>query len=102
METVLLYLKGVSTNDFGEALTALFGESVKGLSAATIALAQGWLGARVRAVARARLGRRGVRVSVGGRYLRERAQRGVALSAGGCGLQRAWPQALPGPGVRIP
>ena len=38
-----LYLKGISTNDFGEALTALFGESVKGLSAATIArLKGGW------------------------------------------------------------
>ena len=33
MEAVIpwLYLKGISTNDFGEALTALFGESVKGL-----------------------------------------------------------------------
>ena len=38
-----LYLKGISTNDFGEALTALFSESVKGLSAATIArLKGGW------------------------------------------------------------
>ncbi len=38
-----LYLKGISTNDFGEALQALFGESVKGLSAATIArLKGGW------------------------------------------------------------
>ncbi len=38
LEAVLpwLYLKGVSTNDFDEALTALFGESVKGLSPATI------------------------------------------------------------------
>ena len=45
VEAVLpwLYLKGISTNDFGEALTALFGESVKGLSAATIArLKGGW------------------------------------------------------------
>ena len=45
VEAVLpwLYLKGVSTNDFDEALQALFGESVKGLSAATIArLKQGW------------------------------------------------------------
>ena len=45
VEAVLpwLYLKGISTNDFGEALTALFGESVKGLSAATIArLKNGW------------------------------------------------------------
>ena len=31
-----LYLKGVSTNEFDEALTALFGESVRGLSPATI------------------------------------------------------------------
>ena len=38
VEAVLpwLYLKGVSTNDFDEALRALFGESVKGLSAGTI------------------------------------------------------------------
>ena len=38
LEAVLpwLYLKGVSTNDFDEALEALFGESVKGLSPATI------------------------------------------------------------------
>jgi transposase-like protein len=38
-----LYLKGVSTNDFDEALKALFGESVKGLSPATIGrLKQSW------------------------------------------------------------
>lgn len=38
-----LYLKGISTNDFDEALKALFGESVKGLSPATITrLKQGW------------------------------------------------------------
>lgn len=40
-----LYLKGVSTNDFDEALKSLFGESVKGLSASTIArLKQAWEG----------------------------------------------------------
>lgn len=38
-----LYLKRVSTNDFDEALRALFGESVKGLSPATIGrLKQAW------------------------------------------------------------
>ena len=38
-----LYLKGVSTNDFEEALQALFGESVNGLSAASVArLKGGW------------------------------------------------------------
>jgi len=38
LEAVLpwLYLKGVSTNDFDEALTALFGESARGLSPSTI------------------------------------------------------------------
>jgi len=36
-----LYLKGVSTNDFDEALQALFGESVKGLSPATISRLKG-------------------------------------------------------------
>ena len=43
VEAVLpwLYLKGISTNDFDEALTALFGESVKGLSPATIARLKG-------------------------------------------------------------
>lgn len=45
LESVIpwLYLKGVSTNDFDEALTALFGQSVKGLSPATISrLKQVW------------------------------------------------------------
>jgi putative transposase len=45
LEAVLpwLYLKGVSTNDFDEALKGLFGEGVKGLSPATIArLKQTW------------------------------------------------------------
>lgn len=45
LESVLpwLYLKGVSTNDFDEALKSLFGESVKGLSASTISrLKVGW------------------------------------------------------------
>ena len=38
-----LYLKGVSTNDFDEALQALFGASVPGLSPASIVrLKQGW------------------------------------------------------------
>ncbi len=43
VEAVLpwLYLKGVSTNDFEEALRALFGESVKGLSAASVARLKG-------------------------------------------------------------
>jgi len=45
VETVLpwLYLKGISTGGFGEALTALLGEDAKGLSAGTISrLKQVW------------------------------------------------------------
>ena len=45
VETLLpwLYLKGISTGDFHEALTALLGPAAKGLSAPTIArLKQGW------------------------------------------------------------
>ena len=40
----VLYLKGISTGDFGEALTAILGEGAKGLSASTITrLKEGWL-----------------------------------------------------------
>ena len=45
VETVLpwLYLKGISTGDFGEALAALLGEDARGLSAGTISrLKQTW------------------------------------------------------------
>ena len=45
VETVLpwLYLKGISTGDFTEALAALLGERAQGLSAGTISrLKQGW------------------------------------------------------------
>lgn len=45
VETVLpwLYLKGISTGDFSEALAALLGEDAKGLSAGTISrLKQSW------------------------------------------------------------
>jgi putative transposase len=43
VEAVLpwLYLKGVSTGDFQEALAALLGESAKGLSASTISRLKG-------------------------------------------------------------
>jgi len=44
LEAVLpwLYLKGVSTNDFDEALKALFGDSVHGLSPSTISRLKGF------------------------------------------------------------
>ena len=55
VEAVLpwLYLKGISTNDFDEALRALFGEVGEGIVPSDGCAAQGRLGARVRAVARA-------------------------------------------------
>lgn len=41
----VLYLKGISTNDFGEALGAILGEGAKGLSASVIVrLKEQWLG----------------------------------------------------------
>ena len=83
VETVApwLYLEGLSSNDFGEALEALFGGSVKGLSAATITrMKRVWEGA-VRGVVRAGLARARVRVSVGGRDLRHRLYRRQAGSA---------------------
>lgn len=40
----LLYLKGISTGDFGEALAAILGEGAKGLSATNITrMKEGWL-----------------------------------------------------------
>ena len=40
----VLYLKGISTGDFGEALAAILGEGAKGLSASAITrLKEGWL-----------------------------------------------------------
>ena len=39
-----LYLKGLSTGDFGEALTALLGRDVAGLSASTLSrLKESWM-----------------------------------------------------------
>ena len=46
LETVLpwLYLKGISTGDFSEALASLLGEDAKGISASTISrLKQAWI-----------------------------------------------------------
>ena len=40
----ILYLKGISTGDFEEALGALLGKDAGGLSASTIARAEGGLG----------------------------------------------------------
>ena len=52
----ILYLKGISTGDFEEALAALLGKDAPGLSASTIAPAEGGLARRARALEEARSG----------------------------------------------
>ncbi len=68
-----LYLKGVSTGDFQEALAALLGDEAKGLSATTIVAAQEQLDGGVPAWRRARPRRAALGVLVGRRHLRQRA-----------------------------
>jgi len=70
-----LYLKGVSTNDFDEALQALFGESVPGLSPASITrLKLGWEQEYGRWRERDLRGERWVYVWADGIYVNSRAQ----------------------------
>src|SRR5438309_10413401 len=56
IETLLpmLYLKGISTGDFSEALAALLGKDAAGLSASGHRSPEGWLARRARRVAEAR------------------------------------------------
>ena len=49
----VLYLKGISTGDFAEALAALLGPDADGLSASTVGAAHRGLGGRARALAEA-------------------------------------------------
>lgn len=81
-----LYLKGVSTNDFDEALRALFGGSVKGLSPASIArLKQGWEVEYAQWRARDWRGHEFVYLWVDGIYLNVRAEeRRCLLVVVGC------------------
>lgn len=87
-----LYLKGISTNDFDEALRALFGESVRGLSPATVTrLKQGWEAEYAAWRARDWRGH-----ELGGWGLRGRARRRAALHAGCDWPRRTRAQALSG------
>jgi transposase-like protein len=70
----LLYLRGVSTGDFSQALAALFGPGAKGLSANTIArLKQGWQDERREWATRSLNGRRYVYLWADGVYFNVRA-----------------------------
>ena len=67
----ILYLKGISTGDFEEALSALVGKDAPGLSASTIArLKDAWSVERgARPLAQARSVHQAVRLLVGRRHL---------------------------------
>ncbi len=67
-----LYLKGISTGDFSEALEALLGPDAPGLSATTVGAAQRSLAARVRRLVEARSQRPAVCLHLGRRHLFER------------------------------
>ena len=70
----LLYLRGVSTGDFSEALTTLLGPGVKGLSANTIGrLKQGWQDEHREWGARSLKGKRYVYLWADGVYFNVRA-----------------------------
>jgi putative transposase len=71
----LLYLKGVSTGDFEEALAARVGADAPGLSASSIArLKEGWEGALARWKARDLSARAYVYVWADGIYLQDRLE----------------------------
>jgi len=62
-----LYLKGVSTGDFNEALTALVGPNCPGLSASDRHTTESMLGRRIPGMEQESLGREAVRLPVGRR-----------------------------------
>ena len=66
----ILYLKGVSTGDFEEALVALLGKDAGGLSATTVGPAQGRLVRRAPALEQARSLRQALRLLLGRRHPR--------------------------------
>ena len=64
----ILYLKGISTGDFEEALAALLGKDAGGLSASTIGMAQGRLVGGACALEPARPLRQALRLLLGRRH----------------------------------
>jgi GDP-mannose 4,6 dehydratase len=65
-----LYLKGISTGDFSEALAAILGEGVNGLSATNIVETQEQVGSRLQGLGPARLEPEALPLLVGRRRLR--------------------------------
>src|SRR4051812_17340311 len=79
----ILYLKGVSTGDFEEALIALLGKDAGGLSATTVGTAQGGLVAGACPLEQARSLRQALRLLLGRWHPRPGAPRGRrAMPAG--------------------
>ena len=71
----ILYLKGVSTGDFGEALAALLGQDAGGLSASSIArLKEAWVDEHARWLARDLSAKRYVYVWADGIYVQARLE----------------------------
>ena len=71
----ILYLKGISTGDFEEALAALLGQDAPGLSASTVArLKEGWTEEHARQQKRDLSARRYVYVWADGVYLQARLE----------------------------
>ncbi len=90
-----LYLKGVSTGDFSEALQALVGPQAEGLSASTVTrLKQVWE-QEYEAWSRAFLGGEGVRLRVGRWHSLQRPLgRRSAVHPGVNGRHGRWPQGI--------
>ena len=77
-----LYLKGLSTGDFSEALSALLGKDAPGLSASTVS--RGELAKRPRCLAEAVSGGQGVRLLLGRRSALWRSYGGREAVHPGC------------------
>ena len=71
-----LYLKGISTGDFGEALAALLGSSAPGLSASTITRLKEVWGVEAERWQRRDLTAQALRLFLGGRHLFQRPHGG--------------------------
>jgi Transposase, Mutator family len=79
----ILYLKGISTGDFEEALAALLGKNAGGFSASAIHAPERGVGGRIRPLARSRSTGQAVGLRLGRWHLRPgSARRRRAVSAG--------------------
>ena len=88
-----LYLKGISSGDFAEALAALLGPDAPGLSAATISrLKEAWQGELAAWQGRDLAGKRYVYLWVDGVYFNARARSGAPMHPGRDRRRRAGAQ----------